>query len=115
MWTSDEKISLANVRGGAVIEAFDEELAQVLDNINDPNTNPSAARELTLKLKIKPDDDRTISDIEFTVWPNKLAPRRIITGRMVIGGRCGRDIRGSRTYFGPNAPVWGGTAKGIIR
>lgn len=56
-----------------------------MENILDPNTNPTAAREITLKLKIKPDEDRSVSDVEISVWPSKMAPRRVITSKMVMG------------------------------
>ena len=52
--TSDEKLSLANLGGGAAVEKFDTELQKVLDNIADPNTVENAGREVTLKVKIKP-------------------------------------------------------------
>jgi hypothetical protein len=85
MITSNIQLSLANIRGGAVVEAFDAELEGVLENMQDPNTNPTAVREITLKLKIKPDEDRAMGDMEFTVWPSKLAPRRVVTSKMIMG------------------------------
>jgi len=54
----EEKVSLATLKGGAAIEVFDMALQRVLDNINDPNTKPSATREVTLKVTIKPSEDR---------------------------------------------------------
>lgn len=53
-----ERMSLTNIRSGAIVEAFDRCLVEVLDNINDINTNLSK-RAITLKVTIKPLEDRT--------------------------------------------------------
>ena len=64
------KITLDNVLGeGGLEELFQEKLGDIVENIRDINTDPSKARELTIKLKLKSDKDRmqvftsaTISD-----------------------------------------------------
>lgn len=83
-YTSPDKLSLANMSEGGIIEAFDEELAEVLTNIHDPNTNPTAIRTITLTVKIKPDVDRTVNSLEATCKPG-LAPRRIIATKFMSG------------------------------
>ena len=50
---TEEKLSLVNIRGGAAVEMFDIALQKVLENIHDINTTEDA-REITLKVKIKP-------------------------------------------------------------
>lgn len=84
-YTSPNKLSLANLKNGAAIEAVDEELAGVLENIQDLNTQPTAVREITMKVKIKPDEDRSLCDIMVTCWPSKLAPRRIVSSKLMCG------------------------------
>lgn len=56
--TRDEVISLANLKDGAVLELFDRELENVMLNIQDPNTDPKAKREIVLKVTFKPDEER---------------------------------------------------------
>lgn len=62
-----EALSLQNIDDGAVIERFDYELDRVLQNIADFNTRPDATREVVLRLKIKPNMDRTFAIIEIDV------------------------------------------------
>lgn len=46
--------SLATIADGAVSEAFEIELQKVLLNIADPNTDPSAKREINIKVVLAP-------------------------------------------------------------
>lgn len=69
----EEMVSLANLGGGAAIERFDHELSRILENISDPNTDPKAVREITLKVKIKPTQDRSAGPVEISCT-SKLAP-----------------------------------------
>ena len=71
--TQVEQVGLVTIGGGAAVERFDYEFASVLQNIQDVNTDPKAVREVTLKVKVKPNDDRTfaINEIHAT---SKLAP-----------------------------------------
>jgi len=77
-------LSLANLKGGAAIEAFDLILNEVLTNIQDPNTDTKPTREITLKVKFKPDEDRFLSGISIECWPSKLAKRRTMTSAMAM-------------------------------
>lgn len=69
----DEVLELATLAGGAVQEKFEDELFKVMDNILDVNTSETAVREITIKLKIRPNKTRTSSGIEI-VCASKLAP-----------------------------------------
>ena len=60
----NEKISLANLGGGAAVEKFDVELQKVLDNISDPNTIINAVRKVTLTVSLKP-KKRTYANLEI--------------------------------------------------
>lgn len=53
----NEKLTLANICGGAVQEKVDRALEKVAKNILDPNTEPSKKRTITLKITMKPDED----------------------------------------------------------
>lgn len=41
-------ISLATLNKGAAIELFEQELKRVIENIADPNVEPTAKRKITL-------------------------------------------------------------------
>jgi len=89
MKTSEEKLSLENIRGGAATEVFNRELQAVMDDIVDPNKVTDAVREVTLKLKIKPDEKGSIGAVQVSVG-SKLAPRNPVNTAVVIGGRHGK-------------------------
>jgi hypothetical protein len=93
---SDTRLSLANLGAGAAIERFDDELQAVLNNIADPNTNEKAAREVVLKVKIKP-EDRNYAKIEI-VCTSKLAPAESYATNIYIGA----DVRGRAEAFEHN-------------
>ncbi|MFZ0662140.1 MAG: hypothetical protein WAM66_05565 [Acidobacteriaceae bacterium] len=58
-------INIGNINDGAMIEAFDIEFRRALENIADINTPSTATREVTLKLLLKPHDNRVTIDTEF--------------------------------------------------
>jgi hypothetical protein len=78
-----EHLSLANLAGGAAVEAFDHALGEVLENIRDPNTDPKAKREINLKIWIKPNEHRNLGDIGI-VCTHKTAPQATIPTSIII-------------------------------
>jgi len=52
------KVNLLTINGGAAAELFAEEFKKVMCNINDVSVESDAAREITIKFKIKPSKDR---------------------------------------------------------
>jgi hypothetical protein len=46
--------SLASIADGAVCEAFEFELQKILNNINDPSTDPNSKREINIKIVFAP-------------------------------------------------------------
>jgi len=66
-------LKLETLQNGAVLEAFEVELQNVLDNIQDPNTKPDGVRELSVKLKFKPSKDRNYTSLTYAV-ASKLQP-----------------------------------------
>lgn len=59
-------ITLESLAGGALAEMFDHELARVLTNIANPNTPSKAAREIVIKVQVKPNETRDIGQITAT-------------------------------------------------
>lgn len=78
------EINLETLAGGAFAEKVNEALAQVAENILDPNTEPTAKREITVKIKFTPNKNRTLVGTTISVQP-KLAPSEAIETQMAMG------------------------------
>ena len=77
-------INIGNVSDGALIEAFDLKLKEVLANIADVNTPATAKREITLRLILKPKEDRVQINTKFHCTA-KLAPIVEVESRIFVG------------------------------
>jgi len=99
MFTNEEPMSLTSLGEGAAVEMFDTELQNCLDNIMDPNTPATQIREINLKVKIKPDEDRQIGEISIKCL-TKFAPVREFLTKCMLGktGRRGeaRELRSTQ-------------------
>jgi hypothetical protein len=83
-------INIGNICDGAMVEAFELKLADVLRNIMDPSTEARQKREIVLRVKFHPKDDRVQINCEFTC-DTKLAGLMPATSRMFVG----RDAEGA--------------------
>jgi hypothetical protein len=81
-----EQLSLANICGGAVEEVFQRELDAVLSNIADINTNPEQKRKIALEFTLKPFEDRSGCQIEFSC-KSKTSPVNTVKGTMFLQRR----------------------------
>ena len=79
-----ETISLESIGSGAAVERFKLALNDVLDNILDPNTDAKKARSITLKITMKPDENREFSKAEISV-ATALAPITPVKTQFFIG------------------------------
>lgn len=79
-----EFFTLTEIGRGAAVERFDLELQKVLDNIQDPNTDPKKARSVVLKFTITPDEDRGVGKYAIDAQA-KLAPLKAHPGRVFLG------------------------------
>ena len=87
-----EFFTLPEIGRGAAVERFDMELQKILDNIQDPNTDPKKARSVVLKLTITPDEDRGVGKYAIDCQA-KLAPIKAHPGRVFLGrDRNGRGV-----------------------
>lgn len=84
-------VTLEHLAGGAASDLFNHEMDRVLNNINDINTKAEAVREITIKLKIVPNDDRSYCHAEVAVT-SKLAPVRPHKASMHISTHLGQLI-----------------------
>jgi hypothetical protein len=86
-------INIGNVCDGAVVEAFELELRKCLVNIYDLSTSATASRTISLKVKLKPREDRVQIDVQFDC-DSSLAPVISKTSRMFVGKDEGGQLYG---------------------
>lgn len=65
-------VTLSSIGNGALVEKFQVELERIIRNIQDPNTTLDE-RTLEIKIKMKPNDDRSWARTKLEV-KSKLAP-----------------------------------------
>ena len=100
MKTKEVKVSLANLCNGAVIERFDHVLAEILENVKDPNTDSDVVREINIKVKIKPDLDR-----DSVVFAFQITPKEAPLSSMIGIAELGRDAEGKMIAHEIERPV----------
>lgn len=59
-------INIGNLGNGSVIDKFDQELARCIANIYDLDTPAMAPRVITLKIKLRPSEDRVKIAVEVS-------------------------------------------------
>lgn len=79
-----KELKLSTLNGGAAEDLFNEELDRVLRNINDINTEATAIREITLKIKIVPSENRGAATTAIQAT-SRLAPNKPVAGTAVLG------------------------------
>lgn len=82
-------MSLSNLAGGKANARFDDELGKVLENIVDPNTAPKAPRVITLRVVLRPDEERRNLEVDIAVT-SKVAPTKTVK----TFARCGIGPQG---------------------
>lgn len=77
-------INLETLAGGAFAEKLNEALAQVAENIQNPNTDPTAKRGISVAIKFTPNKTRQMASATISVQ-TKLAPTEAIDTQVVMG------------------------------
>lgn len=93
-----ESVSLATLANGVAVERFDYELNRVLENIADYNTSATAMREVTLKIKLKPNEERSFSIVDIHA-SSKLAPIKPETTSLYINGSVASEFNPRQETF----------------
>ena len=78
------ELNLGNLGSGAANEKWQEEMAKVVENILDPNTDAIAKRKVTLEVTLMPNKDRNWVDMKIET-SSKLAPTTAYTTRAFVG------------------------------
>ncbi len=89
--TALQNVSLASIGGGALAELFEAELAKVLGNIADPNTDPETKRAITVTVAFKPKKDREVVDVQLKC-ASKLAGVVTFSTQVFVGKHQGKLI-----------------------
>lgn len=84
-------VTLDTIGNAALVELFDAELARVLDNIQDPNTDAKTKRTITVKVSFSPNENRDIADVNLTCG-SKLAGIKTVATRLFVGRHRGKLI-----------------------
>jgi len=77
-------VDLNNFAGGALSERFNLELQKVVENIADPNTEPTKVRKVTMTVTLKANENRDIAEVDITANPT-LAPAKSVSSSLLIG------------------------------
>lgn len=86
-----EGVTLDTIAGGALTELFQAELARILSNITDPNTDTTTKRVMTIQVKFKPNRDRDVADVDLTC-SSKLAGIMTVSTQLFMGKHQGKLI-----------------------
>ncbi len=83
-------VTLDSIGGGALAELFAAELAKVLANIADPNTDERATRSISLTVSFKP-RERDAADISLSC-NSKLAGTVAFRSQVFMGRQNGKLV-----------------------
>jgi len=97
---TEDPVTLFSLAGGGAAELFDEELAKVIENILDINTDIGTVREVRLTVKLKPDESRKSAVVSVQVTSKTGAFKGL--GSMFFFGK-----RGGRCFAVENNPNQG--------
>lgn len=64
---ADQLLGFDSLADQGLRERVDLSLARILANLMDPNTDPKAVRELTIKIKFKASEDRSVEEHSTSV------------------------------------------------
>lgn len=87
----EQPVALPTLGNGALNELFDRELERVVTDILDLNSEPSAVRTITVKVAIKPDENRNFGQVGLSVSSSLGKPKPVGT-QMFFGRKDGKVI-----------------------
>ncbi len=103
--TLGEPLSFDNLGAGVAEEKFEEALKKVLENVLDPNTRAQTAREIILRVKIKPSENRTDADVviacDVKLAADKVFPTRIFIGKSLNGQPEAHEVNANQYQLFP--------------
>lgn len=85
--TDFPEVTLENLGGGAASERFTDAMREVVENVQDPNTDAKAKRRVVLTATIAPSEDREGAILSFDVQ-TKLASPKPQAGLIYMGRKA---------------------------
>ena len=79
-----QQITLSGLSGGILEEKFRTAMKEVAINIADPNTEAKSVREINIKIKIKPNENREVAIYDASCT-TKLTPNKSYQNVLFIG------------------------------
>lgn len=107
---NQQGVTLDTIGGGALSELFATELARVLTNIADPNTDEKTKRSISITVTFKPNRDRDVAEVDLTC-SSKLAGIVKVSTQLFMGRQQGKliavesDPRQSNLFDPARAPL----------
>lgn len=86
-----QEVSLETIGNGALPELFGHEWNKLLANAQDPNTDPEETREITIKVKVKPNKNRDEAQTRVSI-SSKLASFSPVQQRVFMGEKNGAPV-----------------------
>jgi len=83
------ELSLDTLARGAAVEAVNEELARIVENIVDPNTPAKTVRSVTLTIKVKPNEQRNMGEVSIQA-KSTLAPVEAVETSFMLERQGGK-------------------------
>jgi hypothetical protein len=96
------EVTLETLGSGVVSELFAVEFRKILDNIDDPNTDPTIIRRLTIEIAVKPSKDRSNAAFAVTAKTKTASPEAHVG--VVHLSRVGSFLRAYTTDPAPVLP-----------
>lgn len=87
---NNKEKSIIQMAKGAIEERIDYEMTKIVQNIRDESTKATGARELTIKIKLVPDDNREVVQVSAAA-SSKLQPTTPIVTSLYMG----KDLDGT--------------------
>lgn len=70
-------LNLSNIDNGGLLELSAMEISKISKNIHDPNTSPTAIREMTITVRFFPDKNRHTGKCRYTLKSKLAAPEPV--------------------------------------
>ena len=83
------KVDIMTICGGAVPEVFEKAFQEIIDNIDDPNTDEKKPRRIVMAFEFAPMNDRSKVNIKFGVV-TKPVPVCHVESHMILTKQTGR-------------------------
>lgn len=92
-------IDLSTFAEGGVSEKFNIEMQKVLENIQDPNTDATKARKITLTVTITPNGKRSLADVQVST-KSALVPMKEVASSIIMDYDASGKVTGAELKSG---------------